>query len=47
MELDPELVSYLLERGIELVAGTTGEACQRLNELDGKRLLAAALHLTC
>ena len=47
MELDPELVSYLRERGIELVAGPTAEACQRLNELDGKRLLAAALHLTC
>jgi hypothetical protein len=47
MELAPELVSYLRERGIELVARPTGEACQRLNELDGKVPLAAALHLTC
>jgi hypothetical protein len=47
MELDPELVSYLREEGIELVARPTGEACQRLNELEGKGLLAAALHLTC
>ncbi|MGO9621476.1 MAG: Mth938-like domain-containing protein [Desulfobaccales bacterium] len=47
MELAPELVSYLRERGIELVARPTGEACQRINELDGKGPLAAALHLTC
>jgi len=47
MELDPELVSYLRERGIELVARPTREACQSINELAGKRTLAAALHLTC
>jgi len=47
MELHPELVSYLKERGIELVARPTPEACQSINELDGKRTLAAALHLTC
>jgi len=47
MELDPELVSHLRERGIELVARPTGEACQLINELDGQRPLAAALHITC
>jgi hypothetical protein len=47
MEVAPELVSHLRELGIELVARPTGEACQSLNELDGKRTLAAALHLTC
>jgi len=29
------------------VARPTGEACQLINELDGQRPLAAALHITC
>jgi hypothetical protein len=47
MAVDPELVSYLNDKGIELVARPTREACRSLNELTGKRRLAAALHLTC
>ncbi len=47
MAVDPELASHLKESGIELEARPTGEACQRLNELSGRRRLAAALHLTC
>ncbi|MCX5893485.1 MAG: Mth938-like domain-containing protein [Deltaproteobacteria bacterium] len=47
MRLDPELVAYLKEKGIDLVAQRTREACRSLNELAGKRHLAAALHLTC
>ncbi len=47
MRLDPELVAYLQDKGIELVARPTPEACRSINELAGKRRLAAALHLTC
>jgi hypothetical protein len=47
MEVDQELADYLKERGIELVARPTREACRSINELAGKRRLAAALHLTC
>lgn len=47
MRLDPELVAYLQDKGIELVARPTLEACRSFNELAGKRRLAAALHLTC
>ena len=47
MRLDLELVAYLKDKGIELVAQPTREACRSLNERAGKRRLAAALHLTC
>ncbi len=47
MRLDPELVSYLKDQGIDLMAQPTREACRHINELAGKRRLAAALHLTC
>jgi hypothetical protein len=47
MEVDPALVAYLKERGVELVAHPTREACQAINALSDKRRLAAALHLTC
>ena len=47
MRLDPELVAYLQDKGIELVARPTREACRSLNVLSGQRRLAAALHLTC
>ncbi len=47
MELDPELVAYLKDRGIELVARPTAEACRSINELEGRHRLAAALHITC
>jgi hypothetical protein len=47
MEVEPALAAYLKEQGIDLVAQPTREACQSINELSGKRRLAAALHLTC
>jgi len=45
--VDPALALYLKERGIDLVAVPTKEACRLINSLAGKRRLAAALHLTC
>jgi hypothetical protein len=47
MAIDPELVAHLKDKGIELVAAPTGEACSRINELASTSRLAAALHLTC
>jgi hypothetical protein len=47
MEVDRELAAFLKDRGIELVAVPTKEACRIINSLTGKRRLAAALHLTC
>jgi hypothetical protein len=47
MEVDPALAVYLRDRGIDLEAHPTREACQVINALAGKRRLAAALHLTC
>ncbi len=47
MAIDQELVAYLKAKEIDLVAQPTREACRSLNELSGKRRLAAALHLTC
>ncbi len=47
LAVDPELAAYLQANQIDLVAQPTKEACRRLNELSGRRRLAAALHLTC
>ena len=47
MQVDPELSAYLKDRGIDLKAHPTREACRVINELAGKPRLAAALHLTC
>ncbi len=47
MQIDRELKAYLKEKGIDLVAQPTREACLTLNNLAGQRRLAAALHLTC
>jgi len=47
LAVDPELAAYLKDKGIDLVAKPTGEACQVINQLAGKRRWAAALHLTC
>lgn len=42
-----EVVKALAERGIEVLAQNTKEACETYNELVGSRRVAAALHLTC
>jgi hypothetical protein len=47
MQVDPGLAAYLRDQGIDLRAHTTGEACRVINDLSGKRRVAAALHLTC
>jgi hypothetical protein len=47
MQVDPALAAYLRERGVELMAHPTREACRVINDLSGARRLAAALHLTC
>jgi hypothetical protein len=47
MQVDLELAAFLKEKGVDLVAVPTGEACRLINSLAGKRRLAAALHLTC
>ena len=46
MRPDPDTLSQLSERGIEVEAIPTGEAVRRFEELDPSRT-AAALHLTC
>lgn len=48
MEVREEVREYLRERGIELVAGKTGEVYEKFNELveRGARVLGA-FHLTC
>ena len=47
MQVDAGLAQYLQEKGIELIAGPTAQACTTFNSLTGKRQVAAALHLTC
>jgi hypothetical protein len=47
MRVDPALASYLTEQGIDLVVSPTREAARVINDLAGRRRLAAALHLTC
>jgi hypothetical protein len=47
MQVDMELAAFLKDKGIDLVALPTREACRVINSLAGKRKLAAALHLTC
>jgi hypothetical protein len=47
MQVDPPLNAFLKEKGIDLVAVPTREACRIINSMAGKRRLAAALHLTC
>jgi hypothetical protein len=47
MQVDPALAAYLRERGVDLIAHPTREACRVINDLSATRRLAAALHLTC
>jgi hypothetical protein len=47
MQVDPTLAAHLRNRGVELLVHPTREACRVINDLSGRRRLAAALHLTC
>ncbi len=47
VRIHPETASYLAEKGIELIASPSQQACDKYNELHVKHRLAAAFHLTC
>jgi hypothetical protein len=47
LRVDPELLAYLKENGVEVIVKPTREAVPVINDLAGRRRLAAALHLTC
>ena len=47
MEVPQSTRDYLTTAGVELIAANTKEACDKFNELCGRRKVVAALHLTC
>jgi len=47
MEVPQSIRDYLATAGIELIAASTKEACEKFNQLCGRREVVAALHLTC
>jgi hypothetical protein len=47
LRVDPALEAYLQDRGIDTIVRPTREAVPLINDLVGRRRLAAALHLTC
>jgi hypothetical protein len=47
MQVSQALVEELKRRGIEVLAEPTVKAVRSYNELEGKRRVVAALHLTC
>jgi hypothetical protein len=47
MAVPDDVIKALEERGIEVIAQNTKEACQTYNGLVGSKRVAAALHLTC
>jgi len=47
LRVDQELARHLQEQGIDLVVKPTRAAVPVINDLAGRRRLAAALHLTC
>ena len=47
MKVPSETRQALGEAGIEVIALSSNEACQRYNELCQTRRVAAAIHLTC
>jgi hypothetical protein len=47
MQVSEALVEELKRRGIEVLAEPTVKAVRSYNELEGKRRVVAALHLTC
>jgi hypothetical protein len=47
MQVEASLAAYLRDRGIDLQAHPTREACRVINDLSPRRRVAAALHLTC
>ena len=47
LQVDPALAAHLRNKGVDLMVFPTKEAVQVINELSPRRLVAAALHLTC
>lgn len=47
MAIDPEVPKALEQKGITLIAHTTGKAWEEFNRLKGSQKVVAALHLTC
>jgi hypothetical protein len=47
MNILPETEQFLQSRGIRLVAARTSAACEVFNQLQEKRCVMGAFHLTC
>lgn len=47
MDVPPKTRRYFQEAGVEVIATTTGHACETYNRLREVRRVVAALHLTC
>lgn len=42
-----EVENALREKGLEVIVQKTEEACRTFNQLEGKKRVAGAFHLTC
>ena len=47
MKITDETIQFLESKGIKLIIEETKQACKTYNELEGKRKIAGAFHLTC
>jgi hypothetical protein len=47
MKIPKETKDYIIDKGIELIALSTQEACEQYNQLADRSGVIAALHLTC
>jgi hypothetical protein len=47
MQVPADTEQAIRDRGIELIAEQTDRACETYNDMQGRRQVAAALHLTC
>ncbi|RLG37477.1 hypothetical protein DRN79_03115 [Methanosarcinales archaeon] len=47
MKIADETREYAAEKGVEIIAERTDEACRIFNELSSMKRVVAALHLTC
>lgn len=47
MKVLPETEDLLKEKGIEMIAGLTEEACKTFNRISKEKKTIACLHLTC
>jgi hypothetical protein len=47
MQIPPDTIDHIAERGIEVIVQRTPRAVETFNALRGARTVVAALHLTC